>query len=66
MNKIRGSEIVRHIEEHQLLLLRLWDNYIPEAEWELSCKCANLALKMSETRHVLIEKDFTKQKEDET
>ncbi len=64
MSKVRGSEIVKGIERHRKLVEQ------PFLERSLEIRLSNAHCdtlqKMAETRHVLVEKDFTKQKEDES
>ena len=63
--KVSGSKIVRGIEKHNKLMNSLYGRWmvragLPNLETTLSTHQCETLLKMAETRHVLVEKDFTK------
>lgn len=56
--KIKGSSIVRKTEEHRRLV-SYWGKFIA-MEVMIANSARRAALKDAETRHVIVEKDFTR------
>jgi hypothetical protein len=62
--KVKGSIIVQAIEEYNDISDKARKGTVSKLEWMMSDSIISTHLNAAETRHVLVEKDFTKKKDD--
>lgn len=62
--KFKGSVLVQQFERYRMTCDKARDGKVSKMEWAIADSANNFFLNAAETRHVIVEKDFTKIKDE--